>query len=283
MTIRFATSLTIAFTALVVGAPSASAADDDPVVSGKKMSEWIADLKSGDGKKAFLAADTLGTAKEKAKAAAPALIALLSQKDNYLVYKAKGALEGIGSDALPALLEGSKSKDEKIRTNVTGILRQHHAEASEKAGFGSVKAELAEMKKLKATAGLNGTGWFCASASSANGAMTSSGTRNTGSSEWSIRFLEKEVEFDSLPRFKEEPGKGTYTTDTTKTPNRIELRIGDEVYKGIFEVKKASADSLVTMKLEFAGSGDEYPAKFTEFIKFPKGSKGVGLSFERVK
>ncbi len=280
---RFLMSLFVGLGVLLTGTQHARSADADPVVGDKKLSEWIADLKSGDMKKAFAAANAFGVSSVKAKdiaPAAPALIAQLNQKDNFLVYLSMKALEKIGADALPALLDAAKGKDEKISGKVIQILREHHPEASEKAGYSSIKKELAEMAKLDAKAELKGTSWLLTGVSSGKGGITSSGASSSGSSVTTIQFQDKAAEWSSMPYFQEKPGKATYTTEATKTLNRIEMRIGDDVYKGIYTIKKDEAGH-VGMTLEMIGPGGDYPEQFTkDYKKFPK---NVSMSLIRVK
>ncbi len=285
MAARQLPALLIAFGVLVAAPPGHAA--DDPVVSGKKVSEWVADLKSGNTGKAIAAAEKLGAAGEKAKDALPALIAALGGKDDYLAYTVRNQLGKFGPDGAAALVEAAKTKDDKVSPAAVRVLRKEFPEASEKAGFGSIKQEIEGMKKLDATAELKGTSWLLTGASSATGGMTSSGEWESGASVVSLSFTDAGAEWTSLALFLPKAGKGTYTADAKQTPARVELKAGDAVYKGIYMVWKEQgrehAKGLVYMRLEVAGAGEDYPAKFVDGLKFTKGSKNVSLSFTRVK
>jgi len=259
-------------------------ADEDPVVSGKKVSEWIADLKSGDTRKAVPAAEKLGEAGEKAKAAIPALIQLLGSKDRFLVYIATAQLGKFGAAGAAALVEATKRKDEKIGKAALRILRSKYPEASEKVGFGSVKKDLVAMSKLEASSALKGTSWLIFTSASGNGGMTSMGVADSGAAEVSIRFADKDAEWTRLSDFQPKPGKASYTIDTGKNPARIELKVDKDVYRGIYAVTKGKdKDSLVSMKIELAGAGEDYPAKFFDGFPLPRGSKSVIFNLTRVK
>lgn len=285
MTARPLTALLIALGVLAAASPGHAA--DDPVVSGKKVSEWVADLKSGSTSKAVPAAEALGRAGEAANDALPALVQALGGKDTYLAYTVRNQLGKFGPAGAAALVEAAKQTDAAVGPAAVRVLRKEFPDESEKAGYGSVRRDIEGMKKLDATAELKGTSWLLTGASSATGGMTSTGESESGASVVSLAFTDAGAEWTSLAPFLPKAGKGTYTADAKQTPARVELKTGDAVYKGIYKVWKEQgrehAKGLVYMRLEVAGADEDYPAKFVDGLKFPKGSKNVSLFFTRVK
>src|SRR5262245_19655858 len=142
--------------ACLSASPRAAAADDDPEIKGKKLSAWIADLKTGDPGKVMSATEAIGGAGAKAKAAVPALIDALKDTTGPAAYYASSALRKIGPDAVSALVEATKSKDPVLSNQATSILRREFPDDARKAGLGSIAEEMAAMKKLAATPDLKG-------------------------------------------------------------------------------------------------------------------------------
>src|SRR5262245_17219154 len=78
----------------------------DPIIEGRPLSAWVADLADPDDKKQQLAATALTKAGPKAKPAVPHLVKMLDPKDNRVGW-ALEILRAIGPDAkeaVPALL-----------------------------------------------------------------------------------------------------------------------------------------------------------------------------------
>jgi HEAT repeat protein len=124
--------------AVAVGLSSSWA--DEPVNDGKKLSEWVKQLKSRDAKERARAAEAIGEMKEDAKGSVGQLLPLLKDKDDDVRVKTAGALGRIGQavkdefkPAVPHLIELlKKDGNEEVRT-----------EAADSLGRGAVEAKTA--------------------------------------------------------------------------------------------------------------------------------------------
>jgi hypothetical protein len=265
---------------ITASAPRANADDDDPVVQGKKVSEWIADFKSGKYDKLYPAVSALRAAGPKAKAAVPVLIDAM-RKGGDAGYMAGDALESIGPAAVPALLEAAKDKNENLKNRAIRILRSKYPEDSKKAGYGAVADEIAEMKKLPATKDLKNTGWYSVGGAYSTGFIT--GSSGDGSKNIDVSFAAEKATWKKMSLFFTKAGEGTFKTDTTAEPARIEITMNGKSYKGIYEVKK-SKDAPVSMTMLLNEAGADYPKAFgANSFSLPMGSKGTLLLLVRAK
>lgn len=149
--------------------PATSAKNDEPVMKGKKLSEWVAELNSKERSTRLSAIGALLSLGEKAQSATPALIPLLKDedddvrtgaleamaqiggpqlkqalpelaellKDPLCVSYSIGVLTVMGPDAKPAvphLLELMKGKNEKVRKLAADALKKIDPESAAKAG-----------------------------------------------------------------------------------------------------------------------------------------------------
>jgi hypothetical protein len=271
----------IAVLLLVVSVPISVRADagDDPVVSGKKLSEWIADLKSKDQGKLMVALDAIGKGGAKSKAAVPAILEAM-KAGGAAEYYGGNALKKIGPDALAALLEVVKGKDAALSESATRLLRRDFPEDAKKAGLGSIADELAEMKKLEVTTDLRNTSWYFVGGTKA-GSKTIAGMPE-GSRLSSMTFGSDSVEWKPLRTWIDKAGKGTFSIDGDKKPARIEIKVGNETYKGIYDVFKVN-DKLVRMNIQMNEAGADYPTEFWKKFNIPADAKFTTINFVRVK
>jgi hypothetical protein len=264
---------------VVLLALPARANDDDPIVKGKKLSEWVALLKTARGNQISTITEAIGTLGPKAASAAPALIQAM-KKGPGPAYRAIAALKKIGPAAAPALIEAAKGKDELLARYATNLLRNNFPEESKKAGLGSVPEELAQMKKLKPSTDLNGTSWCAANALNARRYMGTLGP--DGSRKKTISFDDGKAEWTRLP-FLSKQGSGNCTQDTTKNPARIELHVDKATYKGVYMVFR-EVDGLVCLKVKLSGAGGDYPKEVSRRLEnIPRGSKEMLFTFVRIK
>src|SRR5262245_64120299 len=102
---------------LAVTAP-AIAEEPEPVWEGKKLSEWVAQLKDRDMYERCAATYALRMLGPKAKTAVPALIEVLKDKESDVRRDAVLALQHIGpaaKAAIPALTERMKDDNKYVR------------------------------------------------------------------------------------------------------------------------------------------------------------------------
>jgi len=135
-----------------------------PLVQGKKLSEWIALLKTADKDEVGVVTHAIGEAGPKAVTAVPALLEVI-QKGGAHSYYASGALEKIGPAALPALIDVAKGKNENASDAAASLLRRKYPADAKKAGLGSIEEEMAQMKKMEPAKELKGTSWCFTGAS----------------------------------------------------------------------------------------------------------------------
>src|SRR6185295_6575193 len=89
----------------------------EPVHQGRRLSEWIDDLRTGDFKTKTAAREALAAI---GSPAIPALAELLN--DIQSANAAAGALASIGKDALPALLDALTNGTSFARLEVAGVM-----------------------------------------------------------------------------------------------------------------------------------------------------------------
>jgi hypothetical protein len=255
-----------------------TADEDDPVIKGKKVSEWIAALKS---KQAQAAIGALGEGGPKAKAAVPALLEV-AKGGGYLGYQVRSALEKIGPAAVPALVKATKDENKLLSEMAIRLLRERYPDDAEKAGLGSRKEELAEMKKLVATKELKDTGWYCVGASTAKNFITRYSVGD-GSRVIEMRFTTDKFVWTISELFFTKPGEGKWTANTMAQPAEIEITMGGKTYKGYYVVEKQK-DSPVTMRMLLNEAGADFPKDFEpKRLSVPKGSKCTLLELVRAK
>src|SRR5262245_33190676 len=101
---------------VLAGAPAALAAEKkEPVFRGKPLSYWMKALKDKDRAARKDAIQAVAGIGPEAKAAVPALIGILKEKDLLLSSEAGSALRKLGAAALPELRKALKDKDARTR------------------------------------------------------------------------------------------------------------------------------------------------------------------------
>jgi hypothetical protein len=101
----------------------------EPVYRGKPLSYWIKALKDKDRMTRKEAIQALGGIGPDAKAAVPALLGMVKEKDLFLSSDALASLRKIGTAALPALKKGLKNKEASVRQAVLTVLGTMGADA----------------------------------------------------------------------------------------------------------------------------------------------------------
>ena len=91
-----------------------------PVCKGKKLSEWVKQLKYKDEKKRNKAVEALGSINN--KTAIHILIKALEDEDKFFRYRICMALGKIGKPAVPLLIKALKSKNENVCTSAVEAL-----------------------------------------------------------------------------------------------------------------------------------------------------------------
>src|SRR5262249_43559124 len=111
----------------------APANDDknDPIVQGRKLSEWVKELKSWDSQARGKAAAAIGQLGPRAASAVPALIEALKDSDAQVRVEVSVALANIGPAAVPALREALKSENRLTRMGAAFTLGQFGPKASD--------------------------------------------------------------------------------------------------------------------------------------------------------
>jgi hypothetical protein len=262
-----------------VVAAHTKAGDDEVVVRGKKLSQWIAQLKTARGNEVITITDAIGAAGPKAVGAVPALLETMPKSAMFRYY-ANSALGKIGKAAVPTLIEASHGKNTIVANEATSLLRRKYPEDAKKAGLGSIAEEIAAMKKLEPVKELKGTSWYISGA--AVSGRTSPAMGVDGSRITTIAFAEGKAKWHSLPFLSRRPGAGEYKLDTSTNPTRIELHVNGKTYKGIYTVTKPQ-NGFVWMKVQLSAPGGRYPAAMARQFRIPRGSKQTLLRFIRVK
>ncbi len=96
----------------------ARAGEEEPVIQDRPLSEWIADLQTGDTDRRLMAAWAIGSVGAEAAPAVPALIELLSSEDPVLRLYCVSALAGMGAaakEAAPRLQELLHDPNAEVR------------------------------------------------------------------------------------------------------------------------------------------------------------------------
>src|SRR5262249_10926514 len=89
--------------------------DNQPMIGGKTLKEWIKALSDLDPSVRGQAAAALGQLGPQAAPAVPALIADLNDTDAMVRVQVTTALAQIGAEAIPALKQALKSEDKYVR------------------------------------------------------------------------------------------------------------------------------------------------------------------------
>src|SRR5262245_53364706 len=98
--------LRAAVVALLLLVPRLAAVqEDEPSQDGKKLSEWVEQLKSQDAARRRAAIEAVGKFGPKGKEAVPALILAFRDSDDKVADAAVAALIAIGPDSVPPLLQ----------------------------------------------------------------------------------------------------------------------------------------------------------------------------------
>ena len=101
----------LALAAVGRGAPD----DSEPMVNGKPLSAWIAQLKDKDAQKRNEATQSISQLGIQARPALKALVPLLGDTDVGVRYNAAGALAAIGPDAVGPLKDALKDANADVR------------------------------------------------------------------------------------------------------------------------------------------------------------------------
>ncbi len=150
------------FSCLVLLAPAQDKKTDDPVVNGKTVAQWIAELKNADEKRRVTAVSALGRFGPDAKAALPALCDRLKDTSARVRLAAVNALAEVATPAdakvvLPAL--AGAFKDAKV--GVLAAVLHYRLHPKGKEGLAELDRLLQDKKasvRLEAVGGLALTG-----------------------------------------------------------------------------------------------------------------------------
>jgi hypothetical protein len=106
----------------------------------------------------------------------------------------------------------------------------------------------------------------------------------TNSQGYKLTIGDKEAEWSRLPYLIGRKGKGAITVSPSKEPPTIELKVGDNVFKGIYRYRAARPNGKHdNLDILFSDGGD-FPKGFAkDRMDLPKDFKGVLLLVERKK
>lgn len=100
----------------------APADQDEPSIQGKTLTEWMKALDDQKLETRLQAVNALRQLGPKAAPAASKLVETLKDRDHRLRTQVQFALQTIGADAIPALVDGLKSKDSTVRAVCAAVL-----------------------------------------------------------------------------------------------------------------------------------------------------------------
>jgi hypothetical protein len=106
----------------------------------------------------------------------------------------------------------------------------------------------------------------------------------TSTGEGKFTISDKEAEGWILPNLIKKKVKGTIKVDSSKKPARIELKVGDDVYRGVFrysKTKDAKDRDGEALTIFWNEAGGDFPSDLPKEFKIPKDFKGVLMTGER--
>jgi hypothetical protein len=119
--------------------------------------------------------------------------------------------------------------------------------------------------------------WKISAATDGKGAITSG-------DGYKLTVGDKEAQWGGLPYIADKKGKGAVKVDASKKPPTIELKVGDNVYKGIYRIEETKDGKQETLDLLFSPAGGDFPKEFgKEKFGLPEGFKGVLMLGSRKK
>jgi hypothetical protein len=80
--------------------------------------------------------------------------------------------------------------------------------------------------------------------------------------DWHLKIRDDEVEWNIIPRFQPKAGKGKITAVGKENEGTLEWKIGDKVYKGIYQLFKGKERTILRILL--AAEGKAAPKAFAK-------------------
>ncbi|HEY7427995.1 MAG TPA: HEAT repeat domain-containing protein, partial [Gemmataceae bacterium] len=107
--------------------PAGDPKGDEPQYKGKSLSAWLTALDDKDAKVRVQAVEAIQSFGPRAKVAIPRLISMLKDAEENIPHFVGDALRAMGTEAIPALIEATKSKEDgfdgmALRTGALGVL-----------------------------------------------------------------------------------------------------------------------------------------------------------------